>query len=138
MSVARPIRALPGGTGRLTILLVAVLAALAVWSASSAVPRAAATAENFCTGAWLQPYTTGGDRCTAPNGAYLVQVIIQTYERAGCESLQNNGVVLDSWVCTGSNSAIYSNYDGTRWAHGIIRNNNLSFAGKFGGGQTYF
>lgn len=102
------------------------------------VAKSYATQENFCTNVWLQPYGQSGDRCTAPNGGNIQFINILTYERAGCADIENNGSLLASWTCFGSNASGQVNYGGTRWAHGIIRNNNLSSAGSFSGGQTYF
>jgi hypothetical protein len=120
--------------GRVAVILaIAVLGGL--WAASHA-PNA--NAENFCTGVTLSPYQQGGDRCTAPNGGYIWGVVLVTHTRAGCASIANNGVVLETWTCTSAGNTLQTYYSpNNRWAHGIIRNNNLSSSGVFDGNQQY-
>ena len=116
----------------------AVFAAFAIWTGLAAVPEARAVSENFCSNSLLQRYGQPGDRCTAPQGGYIYGVNLVTHERAGCASIQNNGVVLDSWKCTSKNNVLGIHYvPANRWAHGIIRNNNTQYAGYFDGAQFY-
>lgn len=115
----------------------AVIAMLCcVWLISSHVSKAEATDIGFCQNAWLQPYGQGGDRCTAPQGGNIWLVYVITQARAGCETIQNNGVLLNNWTCGGAYSSVGSYQDWSKWSHGIIRNNNLSFGGYFSGQQS--
>lgn len=117
------------------IAILAIAALGAVWAAGHA-PKA--NAENFCTNVTLAPYGHGGDRCTAPVGGYIWGVVLVTHERAGCASIANNGVVLASWTCTSAQNVLQTYYTpNNQWAHGIIRNNNLSASGVFEGNQAY-
>jgi hypothetical protein len=112
--------------------LLAVVAAYSATATSSAVAD-----ETFCSNVTLQPYGHAGDRCTAPQGGWVWNVIIYTHERAGCLDIQNNGELLASWTCTGKENSYLVSYYANKWAHGIIRNNNLSFAGVFTGAQNF-
>ena len=116
------------------LLLGAVMAAAAMYFATTA---SSAQAENFCINATLQPFGHSGDRCTAPTGGYQYSVAVVTNERAGCETTVNNGVLLASWTCVGAKNIISSTHNYFQFAHGIIRNNNLSFSGVFSGDQHY-
>lgn len=124
---------MPRGT-----LLLAILVAVSGWLLIGPVTNSYAGGENFCSEVWLQPYGQAGDRCTAPNGGYIWGVTLLTRERAGCEDIENNGVLLASWTCIGAANQILVYYSGNQWAHGIIRNNNLSYAGRFTASQNYF
>jgi hypothetical protein len=101
-------------------------------------PVSNAHAENFCSGVTLQPFGHNGDRCTAPNGGWVYTVAIETFERAGCEATENNGVLLDSWTCFGAHSTGQSLHASANWSHGIIRNNNPNpgATGVFSGDQN--
>jgi hypothetical protein len=118
---------------RAAVLVAGVALLLTILLYAGAPSKAHAT--NFCTNVWLQPYGQAGDRCTAAEGGYIGFVTVVTHERAGCESVANNGVVLEPWTCIGPNNYLGTYHDNTRWSHGIIRNNNLSSAGHFDGGQ---
>ena len=95
---------------------------------------------NFCE-TWLAPWQGEGQfagRCDAGDGnsGYkLFRVTVFTHERAGCV---NYGDVwhnlMTSWSCTTNNSEkqIFIPNDGG-WYRGIIRNNNMSTGGNFGG-----
>lgn len=101
------------------------------------VTKSYAVIEGFCINARLQPYGQSGDRCTAPNGGNIVYVRLTTNERAGCADIENNGTLLTSWTCYPSGTVNDTYYSGQQWAHGIIRNNNLSSAGTFTGAQFW-
>jgi hypothetical protein len=81
------------------LLLGALLACVALYFA---VAASAASAEEFCERVTLQPYGHSGDRCTAPQGHWNYYVVVQTYERAGCEDTENNGVLLTAGRALGA------------------------------------
>jgi hypothetical protein len=116
------------------LLLGALLAAVAMYFVVMAAP---ASAEDFCSGVILQPYGHNGDRCTAPQGGWTYIVYVNDFERSGCETTENNGELLSSWTCFGSGGVGYSYPNPYQWSHGIIRNNNLSFTGKFSDNQYF-
>jgi hypothetical protein len=92
----------------------------------------------FCTNAWLQPFGRSGDRCSAgkENWGHIMTVNLQTYERAGCVNYEGwYGELYRSWECTGnySTAQVIVPHDGGSYI-GTIRNNNLSYAGKFSAG----
>jgi hypothetical protein len=67
-----------------------------------------------------------------------VTVNVQTYERAGCVNYEGwYGELYRSWVCVGNNSATYVVVpeDGGSYI-GVIRNNNLTYGGKFYAGYN--
>jgi hypothetical protein len=125
------------GTKRVASILAATAATFALFFAASPQPAAAA---GFCTNAWLSPYGQGGDRCWGPAKRALYRAEVITYERAGCVNIADGSNNLtQSWACGPSGSApgyaaavgipIYPNF----YYKGVIRNNNLSFSGKFSG-----
>jgi hypothetical protein len=126
---------------RVMLFLGAVTAAVTMYFAATA---SSALAENFCTNAYLNPYGQSGDRCWAPGHTTLTSAWIVTHERAGCVDIANgSNELMFSWVCgaAGSSPAIAASiYDFSHsgvFRKGVIRNNNLSFAGHFDGAQNY-
>lgn len=92
---------------------------------------------DFCTKVTLQPLGKSGDRCGAGHAGWghLLSVNIHTYERAGCVNYVGYyGELYRSWTCVPNNtySYIVVPNDGGSYS-GIIRNNNLSYSGKFSG-----
>lgn len=133
----KPSRAI--SMGMAAMLLAALLYVFAMGGPAS--KASANLQENFCTGVTLSPYGSYGDRCYAwvwQARVKLVSVTIMTYERAGCASYSgpDGYTIQDSWFCIGNYSQAlrYVKNDGE--AHrGVIRNNNLTYSGKFNAGQ---
>src|SRR5262249_26275486 len=93
---------------------------------------------NFCSQVWLQPFGQAGDRCAAGHAewGHIGSVTIVAYDRAGCVNYEGwYGELYRSWMCMpkGSNGVISVPQDGGSY-DAVIRNNNLSFGGKFSGG----
>jgi hypothetical protein len=110
----------------------------------SAVPRA--QAGTFCTNVSLAPYGQGGDRCWGPSLLNLNYGDVHTQERAGCVAIADgSNNLLTQWKCGAAGS-----WPGfSAWASiqpggygsnqkAVIRNNNLSSWGKFGGGYNCY
>lgn len=120
----------------------AMAAAMMFFAMNSSSAQAAS--ENFCTGAWLNPYGWGGDRCWSSGHTSLYAVNVVTHERAGCVDIANgSNELMFSWVCGpawSSPAAAATIWD---FAHagvfrkGVIRNNNLSSGGYFDGSLSY-
>ena len=94
----------------------------------------------FCSDWWLQPFGRSGDRCAAGHNHWgrIMSVTIRTYTRAGCVNYEGwYGELYQSWNCYGNETygSIYVPNDGGSY-DGIIRNNNLSYTGKFGGAYS--
>jgi hypothetical protein len=110
---------------------------LGLWMTKGPVQQA--SAENFCTGVWLQPFGQNGDRCDAgkDNWGRILSVNIMTYQRAGCVNYHGwYGEYYRSWECFGNYSSgnIYVPPGDQGSYIGIIRNNNLSYGGKYNAG----
>ncbi len=119
------------------LILAALVATLAMCFAAAPPKASAQTHYNFCQ-VTLAPYGQYGDQCMAWGGGYLLNATITTYERAGCLTVANGqGNLIQSWTCfpksggAGAYIMSWSN-DGT-YRKPVIRNNNLSFSGKFAG-----
>jgi hypothetical protein len=133
------VHSMPPTIGRkLTLLIAALLVAVAMCAAAASGPVTQAKAANFCEYVSLGPYGGGQDRCYAwpwESGA-LAFVGVNTFERAGCISYApaNSGTILASWFCVGNNSEghRFLPQDG-QIRRGVIRNNNLSYSGRFTG-----
>jgi hypothetical protein len=130
---------------RVALLLTAIGATAALYfsMASGPVTQAQARETNFCTNVTLQPLGDywGRDRCASSEWIWPRFVLVQTYERAGCvNAMDPNYQLFTNWACTGPNSTRLIQWaPHTRAGVGIIRNNNLSYAGKFNGSQdTWF
>jgi hypothetical protein len=97
-----------------------------------------AKATGFCVNANLAPYGQAGDKCFGPGEYKLAIVLVQTFERAGCVTYASPSNALeDSWFCIGNNATGQKYVRNDSQTHkGVIRNNNLSFWGKFSGNQT--
>jgi hypothetical protein len=111
---------------------------LGLWMTKGPVQQA--SAKNFCTEVWLQPFGQSGDRCDAgkENWGHIMQVFVYTYQRAGCANYHGwYGEYYKSWWCVPNNSGGYISVpqDGGSYI-GVIRNNNLSYGGKFSGNFT--
>jgi len=125
--------------GMAAVLLAALLYLLAMGGPAS--KASAGVEENFCTEVTLSPYGHYGDHCYAwvwQAHVRLLSVKMMTYERAGCVSYAGpeGYTVQDSWVCIGNYSQTlrYVRNDGASH-RGVIRNNNLSYSGRFNAGQ---
>jgi hypothetical protein len=116
--------------GKHCLAFLAMLTAGIALYFAAAAPSAFA-AENFCA-TTLQPYGHSGDRCWGAS-RQLRGVGMTTFERAGCVDIANgSNELLRSWQCTGANSIseiVGIQQDGVN-RKGVIRNNNLSFAGS--------
>jgi len=126
--------AAPGARSLVIALVLAVLA-LGAWTTKGPVQQASAT--NFCTEWTLQPFGHNGDRCDAGPGSWgrLMTATVQTFQRAGCVNYHGwYGEYYRSWACFPNNSNGYMviAHDGGSYIP-IIRNNNLSYSGKFSG-----
>jgi hypothetical protein len=116
--------------------VVAISASLSSVMAAGSVSEASALP--FCDTVVLQPWGKAGDTCYAglnQGGVGLAVVTLQTHERAGCVSYAGYyGELYHSWTCTGNNSLVqvWPSQDGG-WYRGVIRNNNTSWAARFGG-----
>lgn len=127
------------GRKRLTAILaagVAMLAMSAVFLLSSAPP---ASAGYFCQGAWINP----GANCwgTAMQGLNYAEVY--TWERAGCAAIMNTSNQVEyGWRCGGATgwgglSAQVWGYSGfVEWHKAVILNNNFNNGGYFRGGYN--
>lgn len=109
---------------------------------SGPVSGASASGKAFCSNVNLPPYGSYGDRCYAwewEAEPLLIFVGISTQERAGCVSYApaNSYDIKDSWYCISKENYGYRivtrNPAPTR---GVIRNNNLSYSGRFTGQMT--
>lgn len=124
------------------LFLGAAMAAAAMFFAIGSSPAQAAS-ENFCTGVWLNPYGSGGDRCWATGHTTLHSANVVTHERGGCVDIANgSNELMFSWVCGpnwSSPAAAATIWD---FAHegvfrkGVIRNNNAT-GGYFDGSQGF-
>jgi hypothetical protein len=130
------VRRYQAGVRELLITLAVLLVAAASLSVSSA------SAGNLVAGfecGKLDPAWTGNYRCDSPDnisGYNRDRVYINTYERAGCvdyadvwHNLMASWVCYPKWTQVGS---INVRQDGG-WYRGVIRNNNLTYAGNFNG-----
>lgn len=122
----------------LAILGVAMVLFLGLWVTKGPVQQASAyTSKAFCQDVWLQPYGQGGDRCSAgkDNWGRIVQVWVHTHQRAGCVNYHGwHGEFYEAWQCVGSNTSSIKQVPQNGGSYiGIIRNNNLSYGGKFSG-----
>ena len=131
--MALNIKRIPMGTALAIAVLAVALVGLVVGA-----PKASAV--DFCSGVTLAPYGQGGDRCWGPSRQSLNYSAIRTYQRAGCVDIANSSnVLLASWVCGAAGSApglaaaIGYNQDPLGYHKGVIRNNNTSASGTFGG-----
>jgi hypothetical protein len=111
---------------------------LGLWITNGPVQQASAT--NFCSNVWLQPFGSNGDRCDAgqESWGHLIVVGLRTYERAGCMNYHGwYGEYYRSWACIGNyaEGSIWGPKDGGSYIP-IIRNNNQSYSGKFSGTYT--
>lgn len=120
--------------------LLAVCVAFLMGSAPSA------HASDFCTNVSLAPYGQGGDRCFGPSLKNLNYGQVVTHERAGCVAIADgSNNLLTIWKCGAAGSApgfsawasIQPGGYGTN-QKAIIRNNNLSSWGVFGGGYNCY
>jgi len=131
--VALTIKRIPVGIALACTMLAVALSGLAFGTAR-------ASAVSFCSGVTLAPYGQGGDRCWGPSRQGLNYSAVRTYQRAGCVDIANSSnVLLASWICGAAGSApglaaaIGYNQDLLGYHKGVIRNNNLSASGTFGG-----
>lgn len=122
-------------------LIVTGISALLALGLLAPIEQAAAEptpgSHSFCSSVWLQPFGQAGDRCAAGHAewGHIGSVAIQTGERAGCVNYEGwYGELYRSWWCLpkGAGGSITVPQDGGSY-DGIIRNNNLSFAGRFSG-----
>lgn len=126
---------------RLFSALAAAIATLALvipWTVTSAEATPPGGNNTFCSNVWLQPFGQNGDRCDAGNQNWgrIMSVTIGTKERAGCVNYHGwYGEYYRSWACFGNytEGIIYINPNDTGSYIGIIRNNNLSYGGRFSG-----
>jgi hypothetical protein len=125
--------------GAATSLFAALAILLAV--AAGPAPKAAAEPANgysyFCTNVLLAPFGQSGDTCFAGRDlwGHLIESAIWTQGRAGCVNYAGYYYELyTSWKCVGSNSSVGISppRDGGSY-QGVIRNNNLSYSGRFSG-----
>jgi hypothetical protein len=124
---------------RTLLALLAAVTALLCGSWASSVTKAHADrwATTFCN-VTLDPAWTGIYRCDAPDnvsGYHLTWATVFTRERAGCvdyADVWHN--LMNSWHCAGnwSQMSISIRQDGG-WYRGVIRNNNSTYRGQFGG-----
>jgi len=141
----------PALTGKRVALYVSLALALLTLCAGSLKPATAEAdiAANFCptyqvgTSMWLDPAWTGNYRCDGPDsvsGYHRNRVMVGTFERAGCvdyADVWHN--LITSWVCFPKETylgVLFVRQDGG-WYRGVIRNNNLTYAGRFKGVITY-
>jgi hypothetical protein len=132
----------PAALGKRGMLLVgALLTSIAMYFAVTASPAAAA--EPFCTQVTLQPFGHNGDRCWAPWHYSVIGETLVTFERAGCVDIANGAnELMFSWVCGAAHSSPAAAAEINDFNHegvprkGVIRNNSLSFTGKFSGSQV--
>lgn len=129
-------RANAAGIGMLLIILV-LLGAIGSPGEAQAAPNPGQN--NFCSAVTLQPFGHNGDRCDAGNDnwARIASVTILTEARAGCANYHGwYGEYYRSWACFGNygGGLIYVAPGDNGSYIGIIRNNNLSFSGRFWGG----
>jgi hypothetical protein len=137
MSGIEEVAAAPTHRRLLAVLGVAVVLFLGLWMTRGPVGEAIATESGFCTEVWLQPFGQNGDRCDAgkDNWGHIITVWVVTHQRAGCANYTGwYGELYKSWWCVPKESSGYIRVpqDGGSYI-GIIRNNNLSYAGKFSG-----
>lgn len=131
-SLSRRVALLAAGIAAAVLMYVGIL--------SGSVPQASAAA--FCSPVTLAPYGSYGDRCYAWEweAMYrLLSVSMATNERAGCVTYAapNTYDLQDSWLCAGKySSATKYVRDDEQTHRGVIRNNNLTYAGKFSGAQN--
>jgi len=126
-----------------TALLIIAVVLLASLSIGTQRAQASPAYLHFCptggTWVWLDPAWTGNYRCDGADsvsgyGRYKVE--IDTFERAGCvdyADVWHN--LITSWVCFPKETwygAISVRQDGG-WYRGVIRNNNSTYAARFGG-----
>lgn len=121
--------------------LIAFFAAalLALGVLSTTAPAAHANI-GFCGWVYLQPLGQAGDSCeqdtsAAKNYAY---VQVTTFGRAGCvRGIGYYGEPHTNWVCGPRESYAIANLpnDGGLY-RGAIRNNNLTYGARFGGGAA--
>jgi hypothetical protein len=124
---------------RVALLLTAIGATAALFFSMASGPVARAQAEEFCSLVTLQPLGDywGRDRCASSEWIWPALVIVQTSDRAGCvNAMDPNYQLFTNWACAGQytyKQLLFEQH--TRAGVGIIRNNNLSYAGKFSGAQ---
>ncbi|MBK5218653.1 MAG: hypothetical protein JJE35_02525 [Thermoleophilia bacterium] len=118
------------------IVFVALLATVCFTFLLAAAPKASATL--FCQNVQLNPYGQGGDRCWGPALKSLNWGQVLTVNRAGCVDIADtSNNLLSSWNCAaaGAEATIFVSNDLTTYRKVVIRNNNVSNAGTFTGGQ---
>jgi hypothetical protein len=111
---------------------------LGLWMTKGPVQQA--SAQEFCSNVWLQPFGQNGDRCSAgkENWGHIIQVFVTTNKRAGCANYHGwYGEYYKSWWCVTKYESGYIRVpqDGGSYI-GVIRNNNLSYGGNFSGKFT--
>lgn len=126
-------------TGRkVSGLVLAIAAGLLIYAAMALGSASKAQATNFCTNVTLPAYGSYGDQCYAwPwESGKLIEVGIITHDRAGCVTFaaQNSYDLLDNWSCTAKAGGTWKYaYNDGKIRRGVIRNNNLTYAGTFDG-----
>ncbi len=125
----------------MTLGLAGLVAVCLIYVAMMSGPLSKASADSspFCTNVSLAPYGSYGDRCYAwewEARPYMVWVEIWTQERSGCvtTAAKTTGDLKESWYCVGSNSGgrLWTKYT-SEYRRAVMRNNNLSYSGKFTG-----
>ena len=133
-----------GPRARLGLLGMATATVMCVAALSGPIAKAPAfpAQESFCSSVTLSPYGQQWDNCYAwvwQAHPKMSDVRITTHERAGCVSYSGaeGYAIEDSWYCVpkGTYGIRLVKKDGLPH-RGVIRNNNLSYPGVFGGGQT--
>jgi len=125
---------------RASIGLAGLVVAIVMYGGAAFGNVPQASAEPFCANVTLQPYGHYGDRCFAwvwEAHPYLAIVGIETNERAGCvTSAAGEYDLKESWYCISNNNFGEKYVQNTSEPRrGVIRNNNLTYSGRFSGGQ---
>lgn len=127
---------------RASLGAMALLATMLIYAGSLTGPVAGASADTFCPNVTLAPYGHYGDRCYAwewEGHPYLAVVTIETNERAGCVTSAStiSYDLKESWYCIGNGSYGMKYVSRTSESRrGVIRNNNLTYSGRFLGTYT--
>lgn len=126
-----------GRAGRLAVVLAATFAVMATAAASGPVATAQAGGNFFCY-TQVAPYGHAGDRCYAQVGGYLTLTQAYGYSRSACSNawLTNHGLVTN-WACAPIGTWSNSYFDGSRYLHGVVRNNNQNHSTQIWGYQEY-
>lgn len=122
---------------QLTVVLASVVAAMALLGGLVLTPAAKAGVETPICGVTLAPYGQSGDRCWGPSQQRLLSVWVSTSQRSGCVTYASpSNELQDSWYCVGSGTSAgkYVRNDGG-YHKAVVRNNNLTYSGWFGGKQ---